>query len=81
MPRNTSVTLGEHFENFVNRTITTGRYQSVSEVVRAGLRKLEEDEHKLELLRNKLEAGEESRPVRGFSPNSFLNELHKKHGK
>ena len=44
MARNTSVTLGEHFEAFINRAIEQGRFQSVSEVVRAGLRKLEEDE-------------------------------------
>ena len=48
MPRNTSVTLGEHFDKFVVEKINEGRFQSVSEVVRAGLRKLEEDEAKLE---------------------------------
>lgn len=50
MPRNTSVTLGEHFDAFVGRKIAEGRYQSVSEAVRAGLRRLEEDEAKLEAL-------------------------------
>lgn len=44
MPRNTSVTLGEHFDKFVAEKINEGRFQSVSEVVRAGLRKLEEDD-------------------------------------
>lgn len=48
MPRNTSVTLGEHFDKFVVEKIKEGRFQSVSEVVRAGLRKLEEDEAKLQ---------------------------------
>ena len=46
MPRNTSVTLGEHFDRFVVEKIKEGRFQSVSEVVRAGLRKLEEDDAK-----------------------------------
>ncbi|QWF69793.1 type II toxin-antitoxin system ParD family antitoxin [Methylomonas paludis] len=47
MPRNTSVTLGEHFDRFVSDKIKEGRFQSVSEIVRAGLRKLEEDDTKL----------------------------------
>ncbi len=60
MPRNTSVILGEHFGKFVVEKINEGRFQSVSEVVRAGLRKLEEDEAKLMALRRKLQAGENS---------------------
>lgn len=81
MARNTSVTLGEHFEEFISKRIAAGRYQSVSEVVRAGLRKLEEDESKLELLRNRLEAGEHSSPVRNFKPEFFLKKMRKKHSK
>jgi antitoxin ParD1/3/4 len=46
MPRNTSVTLGEHFDRFVVEKIQEGSFLSVSEVVRAGLRKLEEDDAK-----------------------------------
>lgn len=79
MPRNTSVTLGDHFEEFVRKKITAGRYQSVSEVVRAGLRKLEADEYKLEILRNKLEAAEQSPVVKDFKANSFLTKMHKKY--
>ncbi len=60
MPRNTSVTLGEHFEAFIRRKIAEGRFQSVSEAVRAGLRRLEEDEAKLEALRLKVRQGRES---------------------
>ena len=52
MARNTSVTLGEHFDKFVINKIDEGRFQTVSEVVRAGLRKLEEDETKLNVLRS-----------------------------
>ena len=79
MPRNTSVTLGDHFEEFVRKKITAGRYQSVSEVVRAGLRKLEADEYTLEILRNTLEAAEQSPVVKDFKANSFLTKMHKKY--
>ena len=79
MSRNTSVTLGEHFEEFVNDSIVAGRYQTVSEVVRAGLRKLEDDDRKLEALRGKLSAGERSAKVKDFSADKFLDKMHKKH--
>lgn len=79
MPRNTSVTLGEHFDNFVHEKIEQGRFQSVSEVVRAGLRKLEEDEIRLQSLRVKLLAGEDSPIVEDFNGDSFLTEMQKKH--
>ena len=79
MARNTSVTLGEHFEEFITNKIEQGRYQSISEVVRAGLRKLEEDESKLEALRARLQAGESSPPVTNFAKEAFLAELRKKH--
>jgi len=78
MPRNTSVTLGEHFDAFVSQKIEEGRFQSVSEAVRAGLRRLEEDECKLDALRQKLQAGEDSPLVEDFSPNQFLEELREK---
>lgn len=81
MPRNTSVTLGEHFDKFVMDKINEGRFQSVSEVVRAGLRKLEEDEAKLTALRRKLQAGEESPLVENFDGEAFLARLHKQHAK
>lgn len=79
MPRNTSVTLGEHFDRFVVEKIKEGRFQSVSEVVRAGLRKLEEDEIKLQALRLKLQAGEDSPVVEEFDGDSFIAALHEKH--
>jgi len=79
MARNTSVTLGEHFEEFIAQKIKKGRFQSVSEVVRAGLRKLEEDESKLEALRERLAAGEKSPAVKHFDGDKFISGLHKKH--
>ena len=57
MPRNTSVTLGEHFSCFVETKIKEGRFGSTSEAVRAGLRLLETEEAKLEQLRRVLAEG------------------------
>jgi len=60
MARNTSVSLGDHFEQFIAGQVESGRYGSASEVVRAGLRLLETSEGKREVLRAALVAGERS---------------------
>jgi antitoxin ParD1/3/4 len=72
--RNTSVTLGEHFEKFLAHQIESGRYGSASEAVRAGLRLLEEREAKLEALRRALSEGEQSGPA-DYSLQNILDEL------
>jgi len=72
--KNTSVTLGEHFEKFLANQIETGRYGSASEAIRAGLRLLEEREAKLEALRRALIEGEES-GTSDYSLQSILDEL------
>ncbi|MFT4824526.1 MAG: antitoxin ParD1/3/4 [Halioglobus sp.] len=77
--RNTSVTLGDHFETFITSKIEQGHFQSVSEAVRAGLRKLEEDEARLEALRLRLQAGEDRAVTENFDSRKFLEKLHKKH--
>lgn len=58
MGRNTSVSLGDHFTDFVDERVKAGRYASASEAVRAGMRLLEQEEAKLALLKKMLAAGE-----------------------
>ncbi len=72
--KNTSVTLGEHFEKFLAHQIEAGRYGSASEAIRAGLRLLEEREAKLEALRKALAEGEQSGPA-DYSLQNVLDEL------
>ena len=74
MRKNTSITLGEHFDSFVNEQIKNGRYASTSELVRAGLRLLEEEETKLAALRKLLDEGEGS-DFADYSLGSLIEEL------
>lgn len=60
MPKNTSISLGDHFDDFISKQIKSGRYASASEVVRDGLRALEEQEQHRKALRKALIAGEKS---------------------
>jgi len=75
MPKNTSVTLGSHYETFIAQQIGQGRYGSASETIRAGLRLLEERETKLSVLRRALVAGEKSGTVADYSLQGLLDEL------
>jgi antitoxin ParD1/3/4 len=70
--KNTSFSLGEHFSNFVDVQVGRGRYNSASEVVRAGLRLLEEQEARLEALRAALIEGEQSGPSTPFNFEAFI---------
>jgi antitoxin ParD1/3/4 len=63
MAKNTSISLGDHFEGFIDQQIESGRYGSASEVIRASLRLLEEREQKIEGLRKALLDGERSGDV------------------
>jgi antitoxin ParD1/3/4 len=74
MSKNTSVTLGAHFEKFIGQQVAAGHYGSVSEAVRAGLRLLEEKEAKLAILRKALEDGEASGPAE-YSLEGLIKEL------
>jgi len=77
--KNTSVSLGDHFAEFVERKVAEGRFASSSEVMRAGLRLLEEDEARLETLRAALIEGENSGPAEPFDFDQFIAEMHEAH--
>jgi len=81
MARNTSVALGDHFAGFVDSQVQTGRYGSASDVVRAGLRLLEEHEARVKALQNALIEGEKSGEPRPFDGEAYLKKLHTKHGR
>jgi antitoxin ParD1/3/4 len=72
MARNMSVSLGDHFADFVDRQVAGGRYGSASDVVRAGLRLLEEHEARLEALQAALVGGEGSGPAEPLDVDTFL---------
>jgi antitoxin ParD1/3/4 len=74
MHKNTSVTLGPHFDGFIAQQITQGRFGSASEAIRAGLRLLEERETQLAVLRQALKEGEDSGKA-DYSLQGLLDEL------
>ncbi len=74
MAKNTSITLGDHFDGFIANQIQSGRYGSASEVIRSALRLLETQETKMNALRQLLIEGEES-GVADYDLDSFINEL------
>lgn len=76
MSRNTSVTLGDHFARFVDAEIGSGRYASASEVVRAGLRLLEEHEMRLQTLREALISGENSGAAAALDFDALIAHKH-----
>lgn len=71
MARNTSVTIGDHFTSFISKQVRTGRYGSASDVVRAGLRLLEEHEARIRALQDALIAGERSGEPVAFDFEAF----------
>ena len=75
MSKNTSITLGNHFDDFVQSRISQGRYKNASEVIRAGLRLLEEEERKVVALKQAIQAGIDSGIVEDFDPEQFLQDL------
>jgi antitoxin ParD1/3/4 len=77
--QNTSISLGDHFSRFVDRQLEEGRYGSASEVVRAGLRLLEEHEAKVKALQQALIEGEQSGPPAPFDNEAFLKRMREKH--
>ncbi len=78
MSRNTSVSLGGYFDTFVQGRISEGRYKNVSEVIRAGLRLLEEEENKAIALKAAINEGIESGIASDFNPEKHLENLKAK---
>lgn len=78
MNKNTSISLGEHFDEFVQSRIKEGRFKNVSEVIRAGLRLLEDEENKVIALRNAIQEGIDSGIANDFDPVKHLESLKAK---
>ena len=79
MARNTSILLGEHFEEFISTRISSGKYNSASEVIRTALRLLEAEESKMKDLNKALSQGEKSGFEKNFDPKTHLKKLHSKY--
>ncbi len=77
--KTTSVSLGSYFEEFISMTIKTGRYNNASEVIRAGLRLLEEKENRLSELKAAIHAGENSGEYADFDAEKHLEQLKSKY--
>jgi antitoxin ParD1/3/4 len=75
MGRNTSISLGNHFEEFVDNNVSSGRFKNASEVIRAGLRLLEEEEAKIIALKKAINEGIESGTAKDFDPQKHLEFL------
>ena len=66
MARNTSILIGDYYESFINEQIASGKYNSVSEVIRAALRYFEQEENQTKSLINELKLGEKSIKIQNF---------------
>lgn len=79
MGKNTSVSLGNHFEEFINSEVSSGKYSSASEVVRSALRLPESEERTLSELRNALIEGENTPMIENFDSKKHLSDLYRKY--
>ena len=75
MGRNTSIALGDHFEHFVDSKVSAGRFKNASEVIRAGLRLLEEEESKIIALKNAIHEGIVSVIAKSLYPKKLLSKF------
>ena len=80
MAKNTSITLGDHFDSFITGQVESGRFGSASEVIRAALRLLENTETRLEALRLMLNEGEQS-GIADYDFDAFMAELDNENDK
>ncbi len=78
MAHNTSILPGEHFEEFISAEVSSGKYNSASEVIRTALRLLEVEELKMKDLNKALSHGEKSGMQNNFDPKANLKKLHSK---
>ena len=78
MAKNTSILLGDYFDNFISQQIKTGKYSSASEVVRTALRFFEDEENKKVNLISELKKGEDSGFSEDFDREKFLEKIHAK---
>jgi antitoxin ParD1/3/4 len=78
MGRNTSVILGEHFDEFIKSEIDSGRYKSASELIRSGLRLLEIEKQKILAINEALIVGELSGEAIEFDNEKFKRKMRKK---
>jgi len=79
MGKNTSISIGDYFEEFIRSEVKSGKYNSVSEVIRSALRLLEREENREKELIKALEIGEKSGFVDDFNPKQHLEDIHQKH--
>lgn len=79
MARNTSIILGDHFDEFIKSEIEAGRYNSASEVIRSGLRMVEEESKKIKLINEALVIGENSGKSKPFDNEDFKQRMRKKY--
>lgn len=73
--KNTSISLGNYFDQFVQTQVSVGRYKNVSEVIRAGLRLLENEESKVIALKNAIQEGLNSPRIENFDFDGNLKKL------
>jgi antitoxin ParD1/3/4 len=78
MSKNTSITLGNYFDQFIQTILKEGRYKNASEAVRAGLRLLEEEEQKIIALRQAIDEGIKSGLAEDFDPDEHLKLMKSK---
>jgi antitoxin ParD1/3/4 len=75
MRRKISISLGEHFETFIDNVVSTGRYKNASEAIEAGLRLLEREERNTTALQLAITEGLDSGMVKNFDPREHLSKL------
>ena len=79
MGKNTSVILGEYYEDLIKKEMSIGTYASASEMIREGLRLLDERKQKIQAINNALDAGEKSGEPLFYDHNAFLKKMATKH--